>query len=215
MVTIVEGVLSPLQRIRAAIKGVTKIKADLRQRYDDYSSVVEQVKSKPEVVAANGIKDELKRLTSLFSRVDDLIQEYMAAPGDHMLVKVNKITKRGANWEEVESELYEIDAEVMRQLAIMNVKGAISLSGMISSEMKTLKYLIKGMQFPSLEPIMEILNEMRLQNAPAMAAAPAGVPKMSPSYVEQAGAFGPQMALAPFKAQSWDRSTDQNGRPCW
>lgn len=208
VVTIVEGVLSPLRRIRAAIKGATKIKEDLRQRYDDYSSVVEQVKSKPEVVAANRIEHELERLTKLFARVEILIQEYMAAPGDGKLRKFNIITKRAANREEVESELNEIDAEVMRQLATMNVKGAVSLSGMIPS-------LIKGLQFPSLEPIMEILNEMRLQNAPAMAAAPAGVPKMSPSYVEQAGAFDPQMALAPFKAQSWDRSTDQNGRPCW
>ena len=205
---LVEGVLTPLQRARDAINGVTDVKASLRLRYADYTSIIQPLKRKPDVIATTEIKREVEQLAVLFTRVADLIDKYTAAPTDGRLAKINIKAKRAAYWQDVEKELEEIDADVMRQLATMNLKGAIS-SSEISLEMKALleqiKALLADMSFPSLDPIKKLLDEMRPPGLPDMAAVPAGAQKLPPSYVERASVqvavgslIDPEMALTPF-----------------
>lgn len=108
-----------MQRARDVVQGATDLKTNLRRRYGDYSSVLEQLKSKPQVIIDNEIERELRRLTELFTRVAGLIGEYTAAPADDKATKFTIKTKRAADYEDVNKELEEIDREVMRQLAIM------------------------------------------------------------------------------------------------
>lgn len=84
-----KGALAPLQRVHGAIQGAADLKTNLRRRYGDYASIIESLKSKPDVIATTGIERELCRLTELFTRVADLIGEYTAVPSDGNLAKVN------------------------------------------------------------------------------------------------------------------------------
>lgn len=125
-VALVQGALAHLQRARDAIQGGTELKTTLRQRYGDYSSIIKSLKSKPEVIAATKSERELLRLSELFTRVADLIGEYTAAPGDSKAKKASIKAKRAADWENVNKELHEIDADVMRQLGIMSLNGVVT-----------------------------------------------------------------------------------------
>lgn len=192
---LVQGALAPLQRARDAIQGVTDLKTTLRQRYGDYSSILERLKSKPEVITANEIERELRRLTKLFTRVADLIGEYTAAPADGRLTKGNIKAKRAADYKDVSKELDEIDIEVMRQLAIMNLTGAISTAEMevlqgVDEKVGRLTFLVDDLRPPSL---------------PDMAAVPAGALDLPRSYVERAavqevadGLTSPEEPRAPY-----------------
>ena len=184
-----------LQRARDAVEGVPDLKTKLRERYGDYSSVLENLKSKPDVIAANGGDRELRRLTGLFTRVADLLGEYTAAPGDSKAKKTNIIAKRAAYHEKVSGELQEIDTDVMRQLTIMNLMGVVS-----SSEMDILKGVNK-----KIDHLTSIFDEIRPLRLPAMAAVPVGPLKLPPSYINRADvqqAMGdlvdPEKALTPY-----------------
>lgn len=95
---IVQASLSPLQRIRAAFKGMTSVKADLKQRYDDYTSILDRLKGSSRVVADFKVEHEVKRLTELFTRVDNLIVEFIERR-DGPFTEFNKKAKRAANWD--------------------------------------------------------------------------------------------------------------------
>eukprot|EP00903_Cladosiphon_okamuranus_P016211 g14959.t1 len=138
---------------------------------------------------------ELRRLTELFTRVADLIGEYTAAPADGRLTKINIKAKRAAYYEDVNKELDEIDREVMRQLAIMNLKGAIT-----SSEMEILRGVEK-----KIDHITSLVNEMRPPSLPDMASIPAGALALPHSYVDRPGVqeavddlVNPEKALVPY-----------------
>lgn len=118
-------------RVVDAVKAALNVKTNLRRRYGDYSSVIEHLKNKSDLSATIDISREVDRLGNLFKEVANLIGEYTAAPGDRRLTKLGIKIKRAVRWEDVEKELNDIDRETMRQLAIMNLKGALS-----SSEMK-------------------------------------------------------------------------------
>ena len=169
-----------LQRARDAIQGVTDLKTTLRQRYGDYSSVIEPLKSKPDVIATTEIGRELRRLTELFTRVAGLLGKYTAAPADGRLTKFNLKAKRAADWEDVSKELDEIDADVMRQLAIMNLKGAIS-----TSEMKVLQGVDE-----KVDRLTYLVNEMRPPSLPDMAKVPQRAPDLPPAFVERSELVG-------------------------
>ena len=103
------------------------LETTLKQRHDDYYFIIEQLKSKDDAIDER----ERGRLCDLFKRVKDLKRKYTAAPEDSSAENRIKPSRRAAYHVQVNTELKEIDAEVMRQLAIMNLKGAVS-----SSEMK-------------------------------------------------------------------------------
>ncbi|CAN0095071.1 unnamed protein product [Ectocarpus sp. 8 AP-2014] len=159
-VALVQGALAPLRRARDATEGVTDLKTSLRRRYGDYSSIMESLKSNHDVVAATKSERELMRLTELFTRVADLIGEYTAAPGDGRFTKFNVKSKRAADWENVKKELDEIDCEVMRQLEIMNLKGAFSSSEMellegVYARVDQLTSLVEDTRPPNLSEIAD------------------------------------------------------------
>ena len=192
---LVQDVLAPLRKACDAMQGVEDLKTDLRRRYGDYSSIMEPLKSKPDVVAANKVERELRRLTELFGRVSYLIGVYTATPADGRLMKINIKAKRAVYWEKVKKELDEIDREVMRQLAIMNLKGVIS-----SSDMKVLQGVDE-----KVDRLTSLVNEMRPPSLPGMAAIPAGVLALPRNYVERSGArdimddlLNQENAVAPY-----------------
>lgn len=127
-VALVQDALAPLQRIRYTIQRGNHIKMNLRRRYDDYCSMIEHLESKPEVIAANEIEREFRRLIELFTRFADLLTEYTAAPGDSKARKFSIKTKWAADWENVKTELDEIHADVMYQLELIRLKGAFRSS---------------------------------------------------------------------------------------
>lgn len=124
------------------------------------------------LVPVDEIERELRRLTDLFTRVADLIGEYTAAPD----VKLTKIymEAKGAEIHDLVKVFNEIDREVMRQLAIMNLKGAIS-----SSEMMVLQGVDE-----KVDRLYSLVNEMRNLALPDMAAVPEGALDLPRSYVE-------------------------------
>eukprot|EP00752_Nemacystus_decipiens_P014746 g13130.t2 len=173
---LVQDALAPLRRARDAIQGATDLKTNLRRRYGDYSSIIERLKENPEVVSANEIERELRRLTELFTEVADLLGEYTAAPADGKLTKFNLKVKRAAGYEDVNKQLDEIDREVMRQLEIMNVKGAISASEM---------GILQGVD-EKIDRLTSLVNGMRPPSLPDLAAVPAGAVALPHGYVERA-----------------------------
>lgn len=99
------------------------VETRLRQRYRDFSSVLEAIQKKRDVIiAADEIEHKLRRLAELLARVTCLIGEYTRKTGD------GETTTRAVNYEDVESELEEIDREVVRHLASVALKGAINSS---------------------------------------------------------------------------------------
>ena len=174
-VGLVQDALAPLQRARDAIQGMTDLKTNLRRRYGDYSSVIERLKGKPEVIAANKIERELIRLTELFTTVADLLGKYTAAPADGSLTKFSLKVKRAADYAEVNKELDKIDHEVMCQLAIMNLKGAISMS-----EMEVLQGVDE-----KVGRLISLINDLRPPSLPDMASVPAGALVLPHSHVER------------------------------
>lgn len=130
----VQAALALLRRVVAAVQALKDVKTDLHQRYADYSSVLKSLESKPDVIEANHIKTELDRLRELFTRVEGLLDKFTAGSGDGWCTKFHKKTERAAKWPDVKVELDQIDADVMRQLAIMNLKGVLS-----SSELQILR----------------------------------------------------------------------------
>ena len=184
-----------LQRARDAIQGAPDLKTSLRRRYGDYSSVIESLKNKPDIIATNDIERELRRLTELFTRVANLLGEYTSAPADGTMRKLNIHTKRAADHEKVNTELNEIDADVKRQLAIMNLKGAIS-----SSEMEVLQDVDE-----KVDRLTSLVEKMRPPGLPDKAALPAGALALPRSYVERAaaqqvadGLTNPEEPLTPY-----------------
>eukprot|EP00903_Cladosiphon_okamuranus_P012113 g11365.t2 len=175
-VALVEGALAPLQKARDAIQGVSDLKTNLRRRYGDYSSIVEQLKIKPEVISANEMERELRRLTELFTKVADLLGEYTAAPADGRWTKLNLKAKRAADYKDVSKELDKIDREVMRQLEIMSLKGAIS-----SSDMKVLQGVDEKVDHLSI-----LVNEMRPPTLPDLAAVPLGAIELTDAHISRA-----------------------------
>eukprot|EP00903_Cladosiphon_okamuranus_P006980 g6793.t1 len=111
-VGLVQDALAPLRRAGDAIQAVTDLKIKLRQRYGDYSSILESLESKPDVVTATVIERELRQLTELFTMVEDLIGGYTAAPADGRFAKLNFKTKRAACRDDVNKKLEEIDGEL-------------------------------------------------------------------------------------------------------
>eukprot|EP00752_Nemacystus_decipiens_P011090 g9854.t1 len=184
-----------LQRARDAIQGAPDLKISLRRRYGDYSSVIESLRNKPDIIATNDIERELRRLTELFTRVANLLGEYTAAPADGTMRKFNIHTKRAADHEEVNNELNEIDADVKRQLAIMNAKGALS-----SSEMEVLQRVEE-----KVDHLASLVGKMRPPSLPDKAAVPAGALALPRSYVKRAcvqeaaeNLIDPEQALTPY-----------------
>eukprot|EP00752_Nemacystus_decipiens_P013900 g12339.t1 len=175
-VGLAQGALAPLQRILDAIQGVTDVKTTLRQRYGDYSSIIESLKSKPDVITATKSERELLRLTELFTRVAGLIGEYTPAPGDSKVKKASIKAKRAADWESVNKELQSIDDDVMRQLGSMSLKGIIA-----SSEMKDLQRVDE-----KVGRLISLVEDVRPPSLPDMAAVPAGALVLPHSYVERA-----------------------------
>eukprot|EP00903_Cladosiphon_okamuranus_P016596 g15309.t1 len=172
----VEGVLAPLRRVRDAIQGATDLKPNLRQRYGDYSSIMDALKRKPEAVAANEVGRELRRLTELFTRVAELLGEYTAAPADGSLTKGNIKAKRATDYKDVNEELDKIDREVMRQLAIMNLTGVIS-----TSQSEILQIVDE-----KIDRLTSLVNDEGPPSLPERAAVPAGALALPSSYVERA-----------------------------
>eukprot|EP00903_Cladosiphon_okamuranus_P018131 g16686.t1 len=175
-VGLVEGALAPLRRAHDAIQGAKDLKTNMGQRYGDYSYILEALKSKPKAVTGNEIGRELRRLTEFFTRVAELLEEYTAAPADGSLTKGNIKAKRATDYKEVNKELDEIDREVIRQLAIMNLKGAIS-----TSEMEVVQGVDEKVDRPT-----SLVNDMRPPSLPEMASVPAGALVLPHSYVERA-----------------------------
>ena len=125
-ISLVEAVLEPLRLVRDAVKGAREIKATLRSRYTDYESLLKPLKNSPEVIVNTDIKHELHRLKELFTRIADLLGVYTAGPEDAKTTKFNKVTKRVASHSEISDELDVFHGEVIRQLVIISVKGAIN-----------------------------------------------------------------------------------------
>ena len=125
-ISLVKAVLEPLRAVRDAVKGAKEIKTILRGRYTDYESLLEPLKNSPEIIVDTGLARELEQLEKLFVRVADLLGAYTAGPEDGKMEKFNKVTKRVASHSEISDELEAIDCEVMRQLAIISLKGAIN-----------------------------------------------------------------------------------------
>ena len=200
---LVQGALSPLQRARDAIQGAPDLTTNVKRRYSEYLSIIEQLKSKPDVVTAN--EGELLRLTELFTRVADLIDEYTVAPADSTVRKGHKKLRDynveakkeadRADWDDVKKELDELDVDVMRQLAIMNIKGAIT-----SSEME----ILQGTD-EKIDSLASLVDGMRPPSLPDMAAVPTGALSLPPSYVERPvgqeavdDLLDPEKAAAPY-----------------
>lgn len=76
----------------------------------------------------------------------------------------------------MKNELDEIDGEVMRELAIMNLRGAIR-----SSEMEVLQGVGE-----KVDGLTSLVNDMRPPSLPERAAVPAGALVLLQSYVERA-----------------------------
>lgn len=194
-VGLVQRALGPLQKARDAIQGATDLKTNLTRRYGDYSSILETLKSEPGVITDNQIDRELRRLVELFTRVADLIGEYAPAPADGKLTKISIKAKRAAEYKEVEKELEEIDRDVMRQMAIMTLKGAIS-----SLEMGVLQGVDE-----KVDRLTAVMSEWRRPSLTDMAAVPAGTLALPRSYVERAAVqeavdalINPDKARAPY-----------------
>eukprot|EP00903_Cladosiphon_okamuranus_P008466 g8133.t2 len=83
---------------------------------------------------------------------------------------------RSANWQDAEQELDKIDREVMRQLAIMNLKGATS-----ASEMEVLEDVDK-----KVDRLTSFVNDMSPPILPEISAVSARALAMPHRYVERA-----------------------------
>eukprot|EP00903_Cladosiphon_okamuranus_P021146 g19423.t2 len=119
------ALLGAAKRIRDAIRGVPAVETTLGERNDDYSSVIELLTEEAHTIPIKVIKHELDRLAKLVQRVVDLGSKHTAAAGDGVLKKIIKGVEVAANHVDINNELDEIDREVMRQLAIMNLKVAL------------------------------------------------------------------------------------------
>lgn len=119
---LLEGALVSLERACDAMQGATDVDATLRRRYGNYSRLIGSLKNKAGVILAHEIEGELIQLTGLFSRVVGL-------KADNVMANVVSKTKRGGALERVE-QLHEVDREVMRQFAVLVLKGAFTSSRM-------------------------------------------------------------------------------------
>lgn len=147
---LLQDVVGSWKRGRDAIQGVAGLKTTLRQRYDDYSSVIELLERKPDAISANDIEHELGQLNKLFTKVGDLKGVYIAAPGDGRLTKANKISKRAADYEDVNTTLEEVDRDVTRQLHSISVKLGIKGSERMDDAVGRLVSIVEEMQVVSL-----------------------------------------------------------------
>lgn len=166
---LLQDVVGSWKRGRDAIQGVAGLKTTLRQRYDDYSSVIELLERKPDAISANDIEHELGQLNKLFTKVGVLKGVYIAGPGHGRLTKANKIPKRAVGYEDVNTTLEEVDRDVMRQLHSIFVKLGIKGSEHMDD---------------AVGRLVSIVEEMQVVSLPKLAAVPLGAHPLN-RYVER------------------------------
>lgn len=116
------------------------------------------------MIAATKSEHDLRRPPEPIAIVAALIGEYTSVPADGRLTKNNIKAKRAAEHEKVNKELNEIDADVMRQLATMNLMGAIS-----SSEIEVLQGVDE-----KVDRLSFLVNQLRPQACRAWPLYPQG-----------------------------------------
>eukprot|EP00752_Nemacystus_decipiens_P009200 g8218.t1 len=170
--------LGVVGRIHEAIEGADAVKATMRIRMKDYSSVLQALQGS----APGAFKHELERLQGLFTEIEDLHAKHTADPQDGRPAKMFKRINRGTQHKSIGEALDAIDGDVVRQFTAIAAKSSINADG-----------------------IKAVLASLRPPSLPGMAAIPVGAPPLPRSYVERPGVqeavdnlLTPEKAVAPY-----------------
>lgn len=111
MIDDVKELLGLAGRIKAAIKGAGEVETLMRERIEEYTSILERLQNMP----GDTFSNEAKTLGGLFRQVEELQSEHTAGVDEKsMVVKVCKTTYRGCLHTSIEKRLDDIDRGVMR-----------------------------------------------------------------------------------------------------
>ena len=122
-VGLVLSVLDIIGRAREAVESAQNFPSTIEGWLADGKSVLEQLQRDPRHVARIGIKRELDQLNSLAGRIEILVQNHTAAPGDSCRMRMFKAITRCFSHEKLEKELQEIDKDIGRVLQAISAKG--------------------------------------------------------------------------------------------
>lgn len=115
------SVIQLLQTVRDAVQGADTIQTTMRDRLDDYSSVLNSLRDNPARVATFHIEHELGRLETLFGDTQALMKGAVS-PGDRLCVRLCKMVNLSFEHAALAEQLNTIDEDVKRMFDAINVK---------------------------------------------------------------------------------------------